>query len=132
MARVHLQDELAKTATPVTVETRFGEVRGGRAANGAAAFLGNVGRPIMRIPDAKLARSQRYPTRYHRRGSKIRSLCLPTTATPTRITPTSPNVRFTMVAHGRMSLNAAEDCTQPTNDGQAAGKYLYHCGELPT
>ena len=40
MARVHIQEELIKTSTPITVETRYGSVRGGRAANGAAAFLG--------------------------------------------------------------------------------------------
>ncbi|EKM58177.1 uncharacterized protein PHACADRAFT_252281 [Phanerochaete carnosa HHB-10118-sp] len=39
MALVHLQEELIKSSTPVTVETRFGPVRGGRAANGAATFL---------------------------------------------------------------------------------------------
>jgi hypothetical protein len=42
MAQVHLQEELIKTDTPVIVETRHGPVRGGRAANGAAAFLGTV------------------------------------------------------------------------------------------
>lgn len=36
---MHLQEELVNTSSPVTVETRFGPVRGGRAVNGAAAFL---------------------------------------------------------------------------------------------
>ena len=41
----HLQDELLKTATPLAVETRYGRVKGGRAENGAAVFLGRD-RPI--------------------------------------------------------------------------------------
>ena len=37
---MHLQDELARSADRVTVETQFGPVTGGRALNGAAVFLG--------------------------------------------------------------------------------------------
>lgn len=40
MSRVHLQEELLQSDARVTVETRYGSVRGGRAANGAAVFLG--------------------------------------------------------------------------------------------
>jgi hypothetical protein len=36
----HLQDELLASSARVTVETAFGAVIGGRAANGAVAFLG--------------------------------------------------------------------------------------------
>ncbi|KAH9836085.1 carboxylesterase [Rhodofomes roseus] len=39
MARVHLQDELIKSADRITVQTQFGPIKGGRAANGAAVFL---------------------------------------------------------------------------------------------
>ncbi|KZT66245.1 carboxylesterase [Daedalea quercina L-15889] len=39
MAHVHLQDELTKSAERIIVQTQFGLVKGGRAANGAAAFL---------------------------------------------------------------------------------------------
>ncbi|KAI0692905.1 carboxylesterase [Cytidiella melzeri] len=39
MARVHLQEELLATQSRVTVETRYGPIRGGRAKNGTAVFL---------------------------------------------------------------------------------------------
>ncbi|OCH89195.1 carboxylesterase [Obba rivulosa] len=39
MATAHLHDELARFPERVTVQTRFGAIRGGRAANGAAVFL---------------------------------------------------------------------------------------------
>ncbi|EMD35663.1 hypothetical protein CERSUDRAFT_157551 [Gelatoporia subvermispora B] len=39
MATVHLHDELTQSTERVTVQTRFGTIRGGRAANGAAVFL---------------------------------------------------------------------------------------------
>lgn len=40
MSRVHLQEELAQSGAKVTVETQHGTIRGRRAANGAAVFLG--------------------------------------------------------------------------------------------
>lgn len=39
MSRIHLQEELTKSADRVTVKTQYGSIRGGRAANGAAVFL---------------------------------------------------------------------------------------------
>jgi hypothetical protein len=48
MAPAHLQEELIETDTPVTAETRYGPVRGGRAANGAAAFLGTILQVLLR------------------------------------------------------------------------------------
>jgi hypothetical protein len=39
-ARHHLHDELAANVERVRVGTAFGPVTGGRAANGAAIFLG--------------------------------------------------------------------------------------------
>ncbi|KAI0821857.1 carboxylesterase [Trametes gibbosa] len=39
MSRVHLQEELARSAAKVSAETRYGAVQGRRAANGAAVFL---------------------------------------------------------------------------------------------
>lgn len=40
MSQLHLQDELAQTQASVVVQTRFGPIKGGRALNGAAVFLG--------------------------------------------------------------------------------------------
>jgi hypothetical protein len=40
MSSIHLHDELAQTHDRVVVETRFGQVTGGRSRNGAAVFLG--------------------------------------------------------------------------------------------
>lgn len=42
MAAVHLHEELAQNPARVLVETRYGTIRGGRAANGAAIFLGKL------------------------------------------------------------------------------------------
>ncbi|OBZ67787.1 hypothetical protein A0H81_12181 [Grifola frondosa] len=39
MAQVHLQEELLQSSERISVQTRYGPVKGGRAANGAAAFL---------------------------------------------------------------------------------------------
>ncbi|GBE88869.1 hypothetical protein SCP_1402770 [Sparassis crispa] len=39
MSRVHLQDELAQSVERVIVQTQYGPIKGGRAVNGAAAFL---------------------------------------------------------------------------------------------
>lgn len=40
-ATVHLQDELLEAQSKeVAVDTRYGRVRGGRAKNGCAVFLG--------------------------------------------------------------------------------------------
>ncbi|KAH8089868.1 carboxylesterase [Cristinia sonorae] len=39
MSRVHLQEELLSSSTRVVVETKYGSVRGGKAANGAQVFL---------------------------------------------------------------------------------------------
>ena len=36
----HLSEELASTEEKVSVQTRYGEVTGGKAENGAIAFLG--------------------------------------------------------------------------------------------
>ena len=40
MAAVHLHEERAENPVRVSVETRYGLIRGGRAANGCAVFLG--------------------------------------------------------------------------------------------
>jgi len=40
MRNIHLGEELAQSSQRVIVETRFGEVIGGRSTNGAAVFLG--------------------------------------------------------------------------------------------
>ncbi|KAI0077724.1 alpha/beta-hydrolase [Panus rudis PR-1116 ss-1] len=39
MARVHLQEELQRTGERVSVETKYGQITGGRALNGAKVFL---------------------------------------------------------------------------------------------
>ena len=72
MARVHLQEELVNTATPLTVETRFGSVRGGRAANGAVAFLGIVFIDCTRTQTRTHIGVQRFLTRYSLGDSRIR------------------------------------------------------------
>lgn len=38
----HLHDELARNPARVSVSTPYGSIVGGRAANGAAIFLGNL------------------------------------------------------------------------------------------
>lgn len=40
MSRIHIQDELLQSAERVVVHTAYGSITGGRAANGAAVFLG--------------------------------------------------------------------------------------------
>lgn len=40
MSEAHLHDELASNPARVIVPTRYGNVTGGRASNGAAVFLG--------------------------------------------------------------------------------------------
>ncbi|KAI0948177.1 hypothetical protein AcW1_009761 [Taiwanofungus camphoratus] len=39
MSRIHLQNELLETADRVVVQTRYGQIKGGRALSGAAVFL---------------------------------------------------------------------------------------------
>ena len=46
MTDLHLSAELAQTGERIKVETRYGPVTGGRALNGAAAFLGEFARPV--------------------------------------------------------------------------------------
>ena len=92
MARVHLQEELVKTATPVTVETRFGPVRGGRAANGAAAFLGIVFPDLISQTRTHIV-LQRSLTRCFREDFKIRVPYLRSIATKTSNTSLSLPVR---------------------------------------
>lgn len=85
MAPVHLQEELVKSATLVTVETRFGQIRGGRAANGAAAFL----EVPYALPPKRFQDPIPLPSEYHYADKEY--------------------------------IYESKYCTQPNNDGQAAG-----------
>lgn len=42
MSRVHLQEEILRSPERVVVNTQYGPVRGGRAANGAQVYLGEL------------------------------------------------------------------------------------------
>ena len=112
MAHVHLQDEIARNPERITVDTQFGPVKGGRAANGASVFLGrhppcSSFRPLhdlraIYVPCAEHASnvdltlrhlSQRSPTRYRQAGSRTRNLCLRGIGMKTRSISTRANVR---------------------------------------
>lgn len=41
----HLGAELWRNTARVVASTKYGQVRGGRASNGAAVFLGDLGHP---------------------------------------------------------------------------------------
>ena len=149
MASVHLQDEIARDPDRITVNTQFGPVKGGRAANGASVFLGewisdNAAKSNLHCHHAISGRSthhatstrrrslaltvrhlqQRSPTRSRRVGSRTRNLCLQDISTKTRSTFMRANVSLSKCRAVVYSSVSSLVAAQPTNDGQGAGVYF--------
>ena len=120
MPGAHIQDELLANSTRVTVQTRNGPVTGGKADNGAIAFLGIA--IVLSQGAFVLNSAQKYPMPCLQGDLKIPSRCRPTTVTKRRNMSLRAPVSFGRMVCEMRAEDPWSDGVQPLNDGQAAGE----------
>ncbi|KAL1745249.1 Alpha/Beta hydrolase protein, partial [Schizophyllum fasciatum] len=125
MAEVHLPDELAQTGRRITVETRYGQVTGGRALNGSAVFLEiSYGLPPTRFKDSQpLPSSHRYDDKefVHERKYAVQ----PKNDGQAEAIPFKDKVGLGNPSEDPLFLNIVSPPTFPANSGFPVRVYIH-------
>ena len=122
---LHLHNEMARNPVRVSVDTRYGPVVGGRAANEAVIFLGNlVFVVLLAMACVLIFNFQKSHMPCLQKDLKILSLYQTIIDTKSRNTFTSLDVSMSSFFISFFDFQYL-DAAQPSNDGQAQGKVWF-------